>query len=132
VPQQGIPAPSSAPRQLTQVLRHHGVPSRSGRNPGRRWARFDDLGCSGRRRVASRRSAVSPTGWLCAKHTCCCWCEPEAAYWSISFIGRSGLEELLESSCSKARAARLAGRHQSTIYREVPRRDQLRYRLGIA
>jgi transposase, IS30 family len=47
--------------------------------------------------------------------------EPDAASRSMSFTERCRLEELLESKCSQASAARLLGRHRSTISREVCR-----------
>jgi transposase, IS30 family len=47
--------------------------------------------------------------------------DPDAASRPISFSARCRLEELLESGCSQARAARLLGRHRSTISREIRR-----------
>jgi transposase, IS30 family len=47
--------------------------------------------------------------------------EPEFASRSMSFTERCRLEELLASTCSQANAARLLGRHPSTISREVCR-----------
>jgi transposase, IS30 family len=47
--------------------------------------------------------------------------ELDATTRSLSFTERCRLEELLEAGCSQASAARLVGRHRSTISREVCR-----------
>lgn len=47
--------------------------------------------------------------------------EPEPASRTMSFTERCRLEELLESGCLPAKAARVLGRHRSTISREVRR-----------